>query len=195
MSILSEQPKIESALRFLESHDFTTLDLWAQLRAKLDTYDNAMPNEDDLRYTIPADRREWSHVFDEDFPLLSNSNAYVGWQYELTPGQREWLRSRFGMTPARTVSIENLSTWRGTAHPRTMTLRSGEHVNPSLRKHTLSSCTITCVGTFFRESIAIDKAREEESSTDRVVREDTTKPKKVVESLESIIADLGSIVL
>lgn len=199
MSFLTEQPKIETALRYLSSCGLNVDDVWTQFNVALTVHDNAAPTADDLRYTVPIGPREWHHVIEEDYPVLDTSNCYVGWQYELTPGQREWLKGRYGMTPARTVSVENLATWKGTQHPRSLTLRSGEHINPTLRKHTLSSVTITCPGTFFREACALDATRLEarlsvtaddlmELKPDR-----TAKVPKTVQSLEALMSELESI--
>lgn len=194
MKLSRNKDRIETSLRMLDSFGFSTALMWTELRDKLEAESNAAPRPDDLLYELPEDVRMWQDRVSEaasgtdSFPIFSSSNAYEGWQYELTPGQRDWLRGNFNMTPAKQVVVQELARWVGTRHPKELVLVSCEHVNPALRRNTLVMARITNAGTFFKESLALDKAREEGKKAS--ASSAASKPTKVAPNLDAMMAEL-----
>lgn len=95
--------------------------------------------------------------------LLSGSNCFKDRQYTLTPGQRDVLRTRHGLTPAAVVVVTDVALFTGTSVVWSVTIKSAEHIDPRRRKHVLSEVVIAPASKFFQDGAAIDKAREAEA--------------------------------
>ena len=124
---------------------------------------NAEPSAEDLMchcLTTPAAISE--HFADGTNPILSPRNITAGYSYQLSPGQRKWLRDRYDLTPTKTVTIIELALWPKTDHPRRLIIRSDLHVEEHRRKHVLVQVAITQPGEFFVQSAREDKLIEEQ---------------------------------
>lgn len=124
---------------------------------------HAEPSEADkmchcLVGTVPISE----HFVNGTNPVLSTRNIVAGYSYQLSPGQRKWLRDRYDLTPTKTVTIIELAMWPGTDHPRRLIIRSDLHVEEHRRKHVLVQVAITQPGEFFVQSALEDKLIEEQ---------------------------------
>lgn len=200
MNIARNRDRIESALRMLASFEFSTNALWMELEVRLEKESNAAPRPDDMLYELPVDDRKWEDLQTARAsaglaqvtvtPVLTCATCYAGWQYELSPGQREWLRNNFNMTPAKQVVILEVAVWVDTRHPKELVLRSCEHVNPALRRNTLVMARITNAGTFFKESAALDAAREEDRVSEMATSASSSKKSDSIKDLDVMMAEL-----
>lgn len=155
--------RIRSALRTLDNEGVATdltAPIWRWLSAAEIAAESAVPTEDDTRYLLPEHPPTITEHLTEGLNAVMTAGClWQGYSYSLSPGQREWLRERFEMTPTKTVTVTELQVWLGTRHPRSMVLACDLHI-PATRTRVLKQCTISNVGTFLRESAAIDAARE-----------------------------------
>lgn len=91
---------------------------------------------------------------------LTAARCHVGRQYSLTPGQREILRERYGLTPTMVVQAVNVELFPGPDDVIwSITLKSVEHVDPRRRRHVLNEVVLQPASAFFRDAAAIDAAR------------------------------------
>lgn len=152
--------QIETYIKYLDSQGLDMKPVWAQLREMTERERTAKPDELDLQYICPCVIPTISeHVWRGQKQVLSPTNIFKGYSYTLSPGQRQWLRDNYGMTPTETVTILDLGVWPGN-HPKSITLRSDEHVDPR-RRHVLVKATITRPGRFFHEAQQLDALIEQ----------------------------------
>lgn len=190
--------QIEANLRNLEAYGYNTSHVWAEHNAWLLTLDTRQPTPFDATW---ATRNEQPSSIEDHFiqllkfPVYANAaqegDAPVGWeekrQYEpellraanafadrhftLTPGQRDVLRERHGLTPARHIIIVNVQTFPGTNLIASFTIKSAEHIDPRRRRHVLVEAVIINAAQFFQLGKARDDEREvakAETDTKRV---------------------------
>lgn len=191
---------VETALRTLESYGYNTSSVWAEHNEWLKTLDTRNPTELDavwatrndkpssieehfiqnLRFPIYADDHQpgdapigWRDEKQYGPELLTAANCFVDRQFTLTPGMRDTLRERHGLTPAKTVIINHVVTFPGTNIIWQFGIKSAEHIDPRRRKHVLVEAVITPASEFFQVSAARDKEREAEKA-----QEDAKRVKK-----------------
>ena len=92
--------------------------------------------------------------------VLSSANAFKDRHYSLSPGQRDVLRNRYGLTPAKTIILTDVALFPGTNIIWSINLRSAEHIDVMRRRHVLSAAVIAPVAKFFDDAQARDKERE-----------------------------------
>ena len=117
----------------------------------------------------------WSAHFENGPPLLTNSTIREGGQFVLTSQQRSFLLHRFGLTPTRTVTVNNMAFFPPETHESTLihsfTINSNLHVaDYKLRRHMLVAVRITDAGEFFqlaREQQETDTDTEKPSKSNR----------------------------
>lgn len=160
---LAKSEQIARCLTFLQHEGYDVKALWHEHTRRLDNIGS--PTGDDLMFEFPLEYVPISDHFTKGDPeVLQCSNICVGRSYLLSPGQRQWIRENFDMTPTRTVTIRTAEAWQGTRHPRLLKFTSDMHVDPCHRSKILRDFTITRPGQFFRESQVIDqRLREQES--------------------------------
>jgi hypothetical protein len=153
--------------------------------------------EDDKRVPDEADRR-WSvgpvpsiedHLSMGDGRPTLGCGMVVGRAYELTPGQRDVLRERFGMTPSRLVRVDEVAMFDGGQMIKRVILHSEEHV-PSNRRHLMVAVVIDHWGEFMDAAQAKDAQRAEcHVEKERVVGATTKVVKKATRSLEQLLSE------
>lgn len=183
--------KLNAAIVLLGAWNLPTKTVVEALGARLDEQRKQPTDED----------RKWQHtppeVIGEHLSLGDNRPTLscalmVGRAYALTPGQRDYIRDHYNMTPARLVKITEVALYPGTSCIRRVTLISEEHVDPRRRKMTVK-LAIDNWGQFCTESKANDDARkvdlepDPEGSDDRVGQ---VKPKGATKAKQPTISDL-----
>lgn len=180
-------------MRTLEAYGYNTAPLWKEHNDWLATIDERQPTDEDrtwaTRKTQPSSLEQ--HFIQElKFPIYANDDNMpnhlrvpVGWRTEkqykpellssgncfkdrhfcLTPGQREVLRNRHGLTPAQTIIITDVALFPNTNIIWSFTLKSAEHVDIRRRKHVLLEVVIAPAAQFFKDGAALDKEREAEA--------------------------------
>lgn len=178
---LTHRERIETTLRYLESHGLPVGPLWAEHARRIDGLDTETPTEFDKRYELPVDRPTIPEHFNGKTPqTLTAGHAWVGYSYSLTAGQRAWLRDNYGLTPTATITLLEIVRWPGTRHPRLLHLRSDLHVDPRHRRHVLVNAVIRTPGKFFAESAARDAELEAAKLKEDLEREAKgEKPKTI----------------
>jgi len=152
--------QIETYIKYLDSQGLDMKPVWAQFREMVEKERLAQPDVLDLQYICPCVPPVISeHIWRGQKQVLSPTNLFKGYSYTLSPGQRQWLRDNYGMTPTETITILDFGVWPGN-HPKTITLRSDEHVDPK-RRHVLVSATINRPGKFFHEAQQLDLLLEQ----------------------------------
>ncbi len=196
-SYLSARDRIEGALRYLESVGLEVKPLWLQHADLIASADTEAMSEDDKRYTLPVDRPTIpEHFTNGRLPqFLTPGHAWVGYSYQLTPGQRSWLRDNYGLTPTQTVTLVELTRWPSTQHPRMLHIRSDLHVDPRHRRHMLIDAVIRQPGKFFKESAQRDAELEAEKQKADAEKEAKTgkvkvSTRKVPVDVEDYLSDL-----
>lgn len=152
--------QIETYIKYLDSQGLDMKPVWAQYRELVERERTAQPDVLDLQYICPCVQPTISeHVWRGQKQVLSPTNIFKGYSYTLSPGQRQWLRDNYGMTPTETVTILDLGIWPGN-HPKSIILRSDEHVDPK-RRHVLIKVSINRPGKFFHEAQLLDSLIEQ----------------------------------
>jgi hypothetical protein len=170
MNPLTDRPRAESALRVLDSLGAPTSDLWKWLAYEVERAESGSPSPSDLSWPLIQPDGILDHLErtvragngESTRPVLSCAIT-VGRAYELSPAQRDVLRSRFGFTPTKTVEVVEIETFKG--HPgvvRKVVLKSGEHIDPR-RRAILQQVTITAWGEFMSQCTARATEREQEA--------------------------------
>lgn len=154
--------QIETALKCLESYGYDQTVTWAKHNAWLKSLDTCEPTELDA---VWATRNQEPSSTDQHFKdgrpaVLTASDCFVDRQYTLSPGQRETLRERHGLTPAQVIIITHAPTFKGTNILSQIAIKSAEHIDPRNRRHVLVEAVLTPASEFFRVSAERDKERE-----------------------------------
>jgi hypothetical protein len=116
--------------------------------------------EEDRKYTVLEQGSLTEHL---ESQVLEPARMVMGRSYVLTPGQRAVLREWYGLTPTRTITLQEVALWPGTRHPRRVIIRSDEHVH-SGRRHVLVSATIDRPGQFFTAAWEKDQELRDQKS-------------------------------
>jgi hypothetical protein len=167
---LTDRPRAESALRTLDSLGAPTSDLWKWLAYETEKAESGSPTDADLCWPLVPAEDITEHLRNDGVgeagesrrPIFSCAIA-VGRAYELSPAQRDVLRSRFAFTPTKTVEVVEVETFKD--HPRIVrkvVLKSGEHIDPR-RRAILQQVTITSWGEFMSQCAARAIEREQEA--------------------------------
>jgi hypothetical protein len=172
-------PAIEQALRLLSSHGYATEQLWDEHHKWLRSEDNSVPTEADATW---ATNRELAPTTEQHFATGTNEvltafAAAEGWSYRLSPGQRRFLRNRYGITPTMTVTVIGLTYFPKTRIISALTIRSDEHV-PNNRQHRVLNRVVMNATEFFERSAAFDKEIEEANAA-AVTAKGLASPSKV----------------
>lgn len=182
---------IETALRVLVAHGYEAGAAgWREHEAWLATLERRTPTEFDFKWatrapspTAIAEHLQEKHVYmipvkKEDGrtfwiknelwenETLKASNCFAGRNFTLSPGQRQVLRERHGLTPSHVVEVTNVTTFPApNAHVMvSFTLKSAVHVDPRRRAHVLNEVVISNAAQFFAKAEESDKAREAEAA-------------------------------
>lgn len=158
--------QIETALKLLTSQGYDTHAIWEDHNAWLLTLDTRECTDDDRRWATqnPMPSTIEEHFVDGEPELLTAARCHVGRQYTLSPGQRDVLRERYGLTPTMTVKATNVELFSAEDVIWSVTLKSTEHVDPK-RRHVLNEVVLCPAATFFRDADIKDKERELEAAT------------------------------
>lgn len=176
--------QIETALRTLEAYGYDTSSNWLEHNEWLKTLDTRQPTELDATW---ATRNEKPQSIEQQYEsgvaqVLSAANCFVDRHFTLSPGMRDTLRERHGLTPAQTIIITHAPTFPGTNILWQIAIKSAEHVDPRRRKHVLVEAVITPASEFFKAASERDKEREAE----KVALADKEDKKRVKQGLEPI---------
>jgi hypothetical protein len=156
-------PTIEQALKTLEAFGYDASSVWSQHNAWLVQLDERAPTDHDARW---AKRNKEPSALADHFDkngvpeVLSAANAFKDRHYSLSPGQRDVLRNRYGLTPAKTIILTDVALFPGTNIIWSVNIRSAEHIDITRRRHVLAAAVIAPVAKFFDDAQARDKERE-----------------------------------
>jgi len=189
--------QVETALHTLQAYGYDTSSLWSEHNAWLLTLDTRSPTEQDVTwaarnpkpssieehfvqilkfpiYAVDAQPGDppigWNEQRQYAPEVLTAANCFVDRQYQLSPGQRDTLRERHGLTPTKTVVVTHAATFPNTDILWQITIRSAEHVDPRRRKHVLIEAVITPASEFFKVAADRDKEREAERASEDAKR-------------------------
>lgn len=192
--------QIETALRNLEAYGYDTASVWAEHNAWLRSMDTRPPSEFDavwatrnekpssieehfvqlLKFPVYADPTDrtagpigWREEKEYGPELLTAANCFPDRQFTLTPGMRDTLRERHGLTPAKHVVVTHAAMFPNTNIVWQFTIKSAEHVDPRRRRHVLIEAVITPASEFFNVAAQRDREREAEKE-----QEDAKRVKK-----------------
>jgi hypothetical protein len=185
--------EIEEALRFLEGKGFAVKPLWTFHEGREAARDRGALSDEDRAFVCPSTPpRIADHTLGGLLPVtLRAENAWPGYHYTLTPGQRRWFREVMGLTPSETVTIDWVEKFPGTMHPARIKITSDQHFTPD-RRHLLVTATVKAA-RFFRESAQLDMqiAEEKAKSTtaNAKARRGGRAPKKI-STAEELMAEL-----
>ena len=184
-------PTIESALRLLTAVGYATQELWKEHNDWLQSEETvAIGPKDAVWSTNRGSPPSTSAHFDLGAnEVLSAWNAANGFSYQLSPGQRRYLRNRFGMTPTATVTISRLAYFKDTKVISTFLLSSDEHVPNNRRRHVLNEVVLSSTD-FFERCAAFDKEIEAERSTAGPSKA-ATKAKAQADYVAELVAAYG----
>jgi hypothetical protein len=178
--------QIETALRCLTSYGYETAPLWKEHHEWLQSTELREPTDDDRHWATRAgEPSSVADHFRDNLPEpLSAAQCWQGRQYTLTPGQRAYLRDRYGLTPTRVVELIEVGLFRSAPTVvHTFVLRSAEHVDEQRRRHVLNAVCITNAAEFFARAAQIDKQREDDA-TASATKESTPKMSKRMSMVE-----------
>lgn len=176
--------KIETALKLLTSQGYDVQSAWSEHNTWLQTHGVPLPDLVDETWARNIGPERLSSMDDHftgtfGFETLNAWTVSQGRQYTLTPGQREYLRERYGLTPTAQVYVDNVGFFKGSSLIYSLTLRSTEHIDPS-RRRVLNAAVLAPASHFFRDSAMLDKAREDEKvSADAEAAKKTGKAPKL----------------
>lgn len=180
--------QVETWLKGLTSQGYDTTALWREHNnwlAEIET--RAITDEDRTWATqLPEPAVISDHFVNGQPEVLTAARTHFGRQYSLSPGQREVLRDRYGLTPTLVVTAENVELFPEDDVIYSLTLRSVEHVDPRRRTRVLNSVVLAPASAFFRDAAAIDKKREEEQEARDAEREPREVKKKVSIALQYV---------
>ena len=167
--------QVEQALRTLEAYGYNTEPVWAEHNEWLRTLDTRPVTAFDVtwatRNIAPSSVEE--HFLGHEPELLRAAVAFEDRHFVLTPGQRDTLRERHGLTPARHVILVNVQTFPQTNVIASFTIKSAEHIDVRRRRHVLVEAVVINAAEFFEQGAARDKEREAE-----LAEADTKRVKK-----------------
>lgn len=161
-------PQIERALHLLTTMGYDTGELWREHNMWLALYDERKPTARDVAW---AKRNAAPAELTAELPTLSAAQCFGDRQFLLTPGQRDILRDKFGLTPTKVVVVQNVALFKDSVLVSGFTLKSAEHVDPRLRTKVLNSVYIHNAAEFFELGHLKDKEREaarEEADAEKV---------------------------
>jgi hypothetical protein len=135
------------------------------------------PSEADQRWPLTPPEYVGEHLaLGDDRPTLS-CRLVAGRSYSLSPGQRDYVRDRFNMTPAKLVKVIEVAVFPGTQLIRMVRLVSEEHVDPR-RRRMMTKFTIDRWGEFCDQAKANDDARRESTAVEDDDDDQPAKPGK-----------------
>ena len=165
--------KLNEAIGLLHDWGLPTRVLVEALGQRIDDQ-SRQPTEDDHRWPWSPPENIDEHLsFGDSRPILSCA-LVVGRCYSLTPGQRDYVRERFNMTPAPLVRVTEVALYPGTQLIRRVTLVSELHVDPKNRRRMMTRFVLDRWGEFCTQAKANDEARR----MDDVVDDDDNQPAK-----------------
>lgn len=181
-SLLAQLASVEEALNLLDRVQLPTRIVREALRDRLDDI-RRQPTDDDKRWPLEPPLHIAEHVsLGDDRPELS-CRLVVGRAYSLTPGQRDVIRERWGMTPAPLIEVVEVALFSESKYVKRVVLRNCEHVDLSRRRHVVTKLTIDSWGQFMSAAKQKDQEREEarevvERATEDVLADKPAKGKK-----------------
>lgn len=185
---------IWKAIKELEGEGFPpelVEQLWMEYNERLAlSAEESQPGEWDKMYAVPQTQPKMGDHVALGYALLPHM-LWQGYHYAPSPGQRKWLRETHGVTLGRTIVVDWVQVWDGTAHPRAFKFTSELHIDPKNRGKLVVSGVVSAPGRFFFESSQMDK----EGKGDGVAGLDKGKAKKAsgprkARTLDEIMADL-----
>lgn len=184
-------PTIEQAMKTLSAFGYDVSTVWTQHNTWLATLDERAPDDVDRQF---GQRRKEPSSIEEHFQakaseknaqgdkqhnnepeLLSAANCFKDRHYTLTPGQRDVLRNRYGLTPAQHIIVTDVALFKGTNIIWSVTIKSAEHIDPRRRRHVLHAACIAPAAKFFADGIAQDKEREAEAAANAAAADEKRK--------------------
>lgn len=159
--------QVETCLKALTSYGYDTTALWKEHNEWLASLDDRKCTDEDRKWAtqLPVPSSMEDHFAGGEAEVLTAARCHVGRQYSLSPGQRDVLRERYGLTPTMTVVAENVQMYKDTDVIFALTIRSTEHIDPK-RRRVLNSVVLSPASAFFRDAAAKDAARAEADSVD-----------------------------
>jgi hypothetical protein len=178
--------QIETALRNLEAYGYDTSSVWSQHNEWLKGLDTRKPTEFDAAW---ATRNDAPASLEQQYEggtaaVLSAANCFIDRHFTLSPGMRDTLRERHGLTPAQTIIITHAPTFPGTNILWQIAIKSAEHIDPRRRKHVLVEAVITPASEFFKAAADRDKEREAQKFLEAEL-EDKRRVKKGLEPIST----------
>lgn len=176
--------QIETAIKCLEAYGYDLTPVWHEHNEWLKSLDSRAPTEFDATWaTRNVEPSSTDQHFEDGKPaVLTAADCFVDRQYMLTPGQRDVLRERHGLTPAQVVIVTHAPTFKGTTILWQLAIKSAEHIDPRRRKHVLVEAVMTPASEFFKAASDRDKEREAEKQA-AAEAEDRKRVKKGLEPI------------
>lgn len=182
-------PEVEAALGVLEKWQVPC----GASRAWFETAVEEMrrqPTEEDMLWPFTPPEMVGEHLsIGNDRPTLSCA-LVTGRAYSLTPGQRDYIRDHYNMTPAKLVKVIELAFYPGGKYIRRVTLVSEEHIDPR-RRAMVVKLSIDNWGRFCTEAKKNDEDRQADVEVVRDGDKPSRGPKKEAKSV-IVMKDLMS---
>lgn len=176
--------QIETAIKTLEAYGYDLTPVWAEHNDWLKSLDTRELTAFDATWaTRNAQPSSIEQHFHAGKPaVLTAADCFVDRQYMLSPGQRDVLRERHGLTPAQVVIVTHAPVFQGTTVLWQVGIKSAEHVDPRRRKHVLVEAVMTPASAFFKAASDRDKEREAQREVE-VELKDNRRVKKGLEPI------------
>lgn len=176
--------QIETAIKCLEAYGYDATSIWAEHNEWLKSLDSRKPTDFDAQW---ATRNQAPAPIEQQYQdgiaaVLSAANCFTDRHFTLSPGQRDVLRERHGLTPAQTIIITHAPTFPGTNILWQIAIKSAEHIDSRRRKHVLVEAVITPASEFFK--VAADRDKEREAA--KLAEADAEDKRRVKRGLEPI---------
>jgi len=155
------QVVIETALEVLDKWGIPTAVARSHYANALEEW-RKQPTDEDRGWPWVEPESIATHVNMGDRRPVLSCKVGVGRAYELSPGQRDFIRDHYNMTPSRLVKVIEVALYPQSKCIRRVTLVSEEHVDPRRRKMVVK-LSIDNWGRFCAESLANDEARRVET--------------------------------
>ena len=164
----NDTQRIVEAVNVLTHYGLPTRLVVEDYLAKL-SEQRRQPSDDDLRWQRVEATPIADHIsVGNDRPTL-DSSAVVGRLYSLTPGQRDFIRDTYNMTPTKLVEVLEVAVFHENPRCiRRVILRSTDHIADPRRTKVINKLVIDHWGHFMSTAKANDDRRRDEAEAKEV---------------------------
>lgn len=180
----------QQAARHLSVLGINVSSITTQIEEAREDY-NAQPATEDRLFPWVKPDAITEHLLPGGRRTVLTSAIGVGREYELSPGQRDYMRNHYGMTPAQTVEVTTFELYADGKHIKSVRFRSAEHIDPQ-RRHVIRAFAIHNWGRFMTEAKKLDEDRKALANLKVIDGDDDGKPASVTKS--SKVAKVSTLV-